>query len=213
MFGFDVRINRRLGSLYVASPSDLIYDRSSKYDRSSVARLCGDLPDADGLSVAALVEPVVPGDVRASTPCQFVSSSFSARVTRSRAPRCASNCNSASVRFAPVPFLSARRYLCAIVDAVAWPDAEPTDACSAPTSMISNSFDDPAFIPAPSNPRLGGYLLLRVTARKWNFTYAKSAPAPPRPMSHHRIDDRKAEWCGWMHGSPSLQRAPACPRF
>jgi transcriptional regulator with XRE-family HTH domain len=103
---------------------------------------------------------MVPDDIRASISCQLVSSSFSARVTRSRNPRFASNCSSGSVSLTPVPFLSARRILCAIGEAVARLDAGPADACSAPTCVLPHFFIDPVFIPASPNPHLGGCILL-----------------------------------------------------
>jgi hypothetical protein len=65
-----------------------------------------------------------------------------------------------------VPFFNARRYLCAIVEAVAWLDAGLTDACGALTCELPDAFVDPVFIPAPSNPRLGGCTLALNTARK-----------------------------------------------
>lgn len=93
-----------------------------------------------------------PDDEPASISCPFMSSAFSARVTRSRAPRRASNCSSRNVRVAPVPFFSARRYLCAIVEAVAWLNTGPTDACGVPTSGLPDPFSGRVFIPAPFAP-------------------------------------------------------------
>jgi hypothetical protein len=114
---------------------------------------CGTLADAGGPPTMAVVGLGGPDDEPASISCQFISSAFSARVTRSRAPRRASNCSSRNVRVAPVPFYSACRYLCAIVEAVAWLDAGPTDACGVPTSGLPVSFSGRVFIPAPSAPR------------------------------------------------------------
>jgi hypothetical protein len=65
-----------------------------------------------------------------------------------------------------VPLYNARRYLCAIVEAVAWLDAGPTDAFGALSCELSDSFVDTVFIPAPSNPHLGGCTVPRNTARK-----------------------------------------------
>ncbi|RYF19466.1 MAG: hypothetical protein EOO77_10100 [Oxalobacteraceae bacterium] len=121
---------------------------------------------------------------------------------------------------APMLFFSARRYLCATAKAVAWPGAEPTDACGELNSGFPNPLRGRVFIPALQSAHRQ---LHRFTARctKLTLTYfllPLNKSIGDQPVDNAKYAPSSSSWTnaectlvsGWAQTVSNVAVANAC---